>query len=452
MNRQYTPENAVNELLSFIDRSPSAFHTVHTAASLLDKAGYTPLFEGDAWELVPGGRYYVTRNLSSIIAFRMPLGTPTGFSIAASHSDFPSFKIKEQGEILSGEFTRLNTEKYGGMICSTWLDRPLSVAGRVVYEEGGALKTALVNIDRDLLLIPNVAIHMNRNLNDGFKFNPAVDTVPLFGGNGAKGKFLSMIAENAGVEKERILGTDLFLYPRVPGSIWGADNEYVSSRSLDDLQCAFSTLKGLLLSDGNPQNTENGTVPVCAILDNEEVGSQSKQGAASTFLYDLLRRIAGEKSEEDFRRMLSSSFLLSCDNAHGVHPNHPEYADGQNRVSLNGGIVIKFNAAQRYTTDAVSEAVVKYLCRKADVPVQFYANRSDIGGGSTLGGIATTRVSINSADIGLAQLAMHSCYETAGVKDTAYLVALGRNLLLLSAHSGRRRLLSARLGPALRLL
>lgn len=423
-----TEISAAKELLSFIDRSPSAFHTVKTAEEMLNAAGFTALFEGDAWELTPGGRYYVARNGSSLIAFQMPCRPLTGFSVAASHSDFPCFKVKEQGEILTGKFTRLNTEKYGGMICATWLDRPLSVAGRVIYEEEGTLKTALVNVDKDLLLIPNVAIHMNRTLNDGYKFNPAVDTVPLLGGScgsGGGGKFLAIIAESAGLSEKQILGADLFLYCRTPGSIWGADGEFVSSRSLDDLQCAFASLKGLLEAEISP---ENGAVPVCAIFDNEEVGSSTKQGAGSTFLYDTLRRIAGNAGEEEFRRLLTSSFLLSCDNAHGVHPNHPEFSDGQNCVQLNGGVVLKFNAAQRYTTDAVSEAVVKYLCRKAEVPVQYYANRSDIAGGSTLGGIATTKVSIVSADVGLAQLAMHSCYETAGVKDTQAMIRLCKTL------------------------
>ncbi len=417
---EYNNRQVSESLLNFINKSPSSFHAVANLTAKLDEKGYTRLTEGKKWNLERGKGYYITRNASSVIAFNIPECDITGFNIAASHSDFPCFKLKDNCEISSGEFIRLNTEKYGGMICSTWLDRPLSVAGRIVVKEGDSIKIKLVDIDRDLLLIPNVAIHMNGKVNDGFSFNAAVDTVPLYGCRGEGKGILKEVAETAGVNPDDILGTDLFVYSRLPGTVWGSENEFISSRSLDDLQCAFSNLEGFLAAK------TSSAVPVFACFDNEEVGSSTKQGAASTFLYDTLRRICISEDEESFRCKLASSFLLSCDNAHGVHPNHPEYADGQNQVKLNGGIVIKFNAAQKYTTDSVSESVVKLLCKRADIPVQVYANRSNMGGGSTLGGIATTKVSINSADIGLAQLAMHSSYETAGIKDTACLIELSK--------------------------
>lgn len=418
--KQFDHLSISKELFDFIDRSPSSFHAVKSLADLLEAQGYTRLFEGERWTLEEGRGYYVTRNGSSIIAFRYKEQFD-GFAIAASHSDYPCFKIKDKAE-LSGEFVRLNTEKYGGMICSTWLDRPLSVAGRVILMTEQGIEVRLLDLDRDLLMIPSVAIHMNRAANDGMKYNPAVDTVPLFGGKESKGTFLSLVAKELGVEEEKILGTDLYVYVRQQGCVWGSEGQYVSARALDDLQCAFATTKGFLAAEGG------ASIPVCAVFDNEEVGSSTRQGAASTFLADVLHRICKEKDEEEYYRALASSFLLSCDNAHALHPNHGEYADPENKVRLNEGVVIKFNAGQKYTTDGISEAYVKYLCAKAGVPCQSYANRSDMAGGSTLGNIATTRVSICSADVGLPQLAMHSAYESAGLMDTAYMIELCKAL------------------------
>ena len=410
---------AVNdELLAFIDASPSSFHAVKNLSEMLEKAGFARLSESEEWHLEEGKGYFVTRNGSSLIAFRCKKDFP-GFGISASHSDCPCFKIKDKGE-LAGEFVRLNTEKYGGMIMSTWLDRPLSVAGRVIVSTGKGIETRLLHIDRDLLMIPSVAIHMNRAANDGMKYNPAVDTLPLFGGKDAKGRFTALVAEELGVSEEEILGADLYVYAREKGCVWGCDGEYISARALDDLQCAFASMKGFLAAKSGE------CLPVCAVFDNEEVGSSTRQGAASTFLHDVLLRICGD--EQTLLRRLSSSFLLSCDNAHAVHPNHPEYADAGNRVVLNGGVVLKFNAGQRYTTDGISEAYVKYLCQKNGIPLQSYANRSDIAGGSTLGNIATTKVSVCSADVGLPQLAMHSAYESAGAEDTYSMVRLCKAL------------------------
>lgn len=319
---------------------------------------------------------------------------------------------------------KLNTEGYGGMLCATWFDRPLSVAGRVVVREGKEYAAKLVNADRDLLLIPNMAIHMNREVNKGYSYNNQVDMLPLFGGSGCrKGDFKKLIAEELGVEEDAVCGMDLYLYNRMKPSVWGADNEFISCPQLDDLQCAYTSLTGFLAG------ADDHAVNVFACFDNEEVGSGTKQGAASTFLHDTLYRtnLCLGKGEEEFYRAASKSFMLSCDNAHAVHPNHPEKTDEGNCVYINEGIVVKSHAGQKYTSDAVSIAVFRGICEEAGVPLQFFANRSDMAGGSTLGNIAMSQVSMNSIDIGLPQLAMHSSFETAGVKDSYYMVqAVGK--------------------------
>ena len=315
---------------------------------------------------------------------------------------------------------RLNTEKYGGMILSTWLDRALSVAGRIAVNGEKGIETRLVNVDKDLLVIPNVAIHMNRDMNNGVAYNPQVDMLPLFAdcSDGEKRSLMSCVAEAAGVDEEDIMGHDLFLYTREKGRLLGESGEFVLAPRLDDLQCAFSVAKAF--AESVPQQY----VSVCAVFDNEEVGSGTKQGADSTFLEDVLWRIceALGLSRSGYLRMLAGSFLISADNAHAVHPNYPEKADPTNRPYLNGGIVIKYHGSQKYTTDAVSAAKLKSLCKRAEVPFQTYANRSDIAGGSTLGNISTAHVSVSSVDIGLPQLAMHSAVETAGMRDTKYAV------------------------------
>lgn len=409
------------ELLEFLQKSPTAFHSVETIENELKTQGYEKLLEGQTWKITCGGKYYVTRNNTSVIAFHV--GTKLdnyGFNVAASHTDYPTFKIKENAEIeVRNKYTQLNTEGYGGMLCATWFDRPLSIAGRVLVKDGDSVVTKLLNIDRDLVMIPNVAIHMNRSVNDGYAYNKQVDMLPLFGGaDTKKGDFKKLIAKELGVEEKDIYGSDLYLYNRMAPSIWGANEEYISSPHLDDLQCGFTTLKGFL----NGYNEESINVYAC--FDNEEVGSGTKQGAASTFLYDVLVRInkALGKDEEDYYRALASSFMLSADNAHAVHPNHPELTDVNNCTYMNEGVVVKSHAGQKYTSDGVSIAIFKALCEKANVPVQFFANRSDAMGGSTLGNIAMAQVSMNSVDIGLPQLAMHSSYETAGIKDTYYMI------------------------------
>lgn len=404
----------VQGLLEFIEKSPTSFHAVEQVRQELLEQGFQELREQEMWRLEQGGQYFVTRNQSSLIAFQVPRGEIGSFRIVASHSDSPTFKIKENPEKESGGYVQLNTERYGGMLCASWFDRPLSVAGRVMIRtDSGEIQSRLVCCGRDLVLIPNLAIHMNRAVNDGYAYNAQTDMLPLYGGPGAKGSFGREIASLAGVEPEQVLCADLFLYNRMKGTVWGAQNEFISAPRLDDLECAYTSLQAFLNGNDRPG------VPVYALFDNEEVGSGTKQGADSSFLETVLRRIVSSAGlpEEQFYAAIASSFMISADNAHAIHPNHPDKTDPTNPVRINGGVVMKFNANQKYTTDAVSGAVFREICRRAGAPLQTFVNRSDMLGGSTLGNIANSHVSLNTVDIGLPQLAMHSCYETAGVQD-----------------------------------
>ena len=397
-------------LMAFLDAAHSVYHAAAYLENTLKEQGYTRLQENESWALAPGGKYYLTRGGTAVLAFRVPEGKTRGFMMSASHADRPTFKVKENGE-LTGKYTRLATEKYGGMLMAPWLDRPLSLAGRVLVETPEGVESKLVDIDRDLLMIPNVAIHMNRSANDGYKWNPAVDTLPLVGGKEAAGKLQKLLTKQAG---GKILGHDLYLYIRQKATVWGIDKEYISSAALDDLQCAWCCTQGFL------EAAEGESIPVLCVFDSEEVGSASLQGAASNLLEAALHRIC-KALQLDEEVMLANSFMVSADNAHALHPNHPEYADAANAPLPGEGIVLKFNANQRYTTDGVSAAIFRRVCQKAGVPVQTYCNRADVPGGSTLGNISLSHVSVPTVDIGLAQLAMHSCYETASVRDGLYL-------------------------------
>ena len=404
--------NTVLALKEYLDRSPSQYHAVENLKQMLLNAGYVQLAESEVWQLQPGKGYFVIRGGSALIAFRIPEGAPTGFMMSAAHSDRPTFKVKENGE-LAGTYTRLATEKYGGMLISTWLDRPLSIAGRAMVETDSGMESCLVNIDKDLLLIPNVAIHMNRKANEGYAWNPAVDTLPLLGGKDAQGKLQALLEEVAG---GKILSHDLYLYLRQAASIWGVDEEFISAQGIDDLACVFGCAQGFLKA--KPGNS----VPVLCVFDGEEVGSATVQGADSGLLESVLERIC-RGCEWDMARLLSQSFMISADNGHAIHPNHPEYADATNTPVVNKGVTLKFNAAQKYTTDGISAGVFRTVCKKAGVQVQTYYNRADIPGGSTLGNISLSHISVPTADIGLPQLAMHSVMETMGVQDIKDLVA-----------------------------
>ena len=406
-------------LCAFLKSSVSAFHAVKNLGDLLEGAGYAPLRESGSWKLQPGGRYYVTRNQSSLIAFSVPERGFAPAMIVAAHSDSPVFRVKQRAELDGqGKYTLLNTERYGGMIMSTWLDRPLSVAGRVVARTQCGLESRLVNVDRDLVLIPNLAIHMNREVNEKGGLNARTDMPPLFGDASARGGFEAAVAEAAGVAPEQIAGSDLYLYNRMAPSVWGPEGCYLSAPRLDDLECAYAALCAFT------EARAGAHMNLLCVFDNEEVGSGTRQGADSTFLQDVLARAAGALGAEgeEMRACLASSFMASADNAHALHPNHPEKSDPTNRPYMNEGVVVKFSANQKYTTDGVSNAAFCEICRRAGVPVQFFANRSDLAGGSTLGNISSAHVSIPAVDIGLAQLAMHSSYETAGTLDAQYMV------------------------------
>lgn len=405
-------------LLKFIRQSPTAFQAVENITAMLDEAGFCPIDEHIPSTLALGGSYYLTRNRSSLIAFTLPPETPAGFLVTASHSDSPMFKLKLNSEFEAGGMLKLDTERYGGTILSTWLDRPLSLAGRAIVRTDSGITSRPVDLDRDIALIPNTAIHLNRSINDGYRYDPARDLFPLIGDASDKGKLKTLIAEAAGCSPEALIGSDLYLYNRTPGTIFGIDSKFFASPRIDNLQCAYATLKGFLASRAKTH------VTVYCLFDNEETGSTSRQGAASPFFKDVLALIADalSLSQVELNRLLASSMLLSADNGHALHPNHPELSDQLNAPRMNGGVVIKFNANQKYTTDALSAAIFGDICARVSVPVQMYANRSDLPGGSTLGNISTTQVALTSVDIGLAQLAMHSSYETAGVADTLYMI------------------------------
>lgn len=396
-------------LFDFIAHCPTAFHTAATVCEALTAAGYTRLAESDAWTLEAGRGYFVSRGASSVIAFRAPEAFG-GFVIAAAHGDSPAPKIKENADLKSEDYTELSVEPYGGMIFSTWFDRPLSVAGRVIVRTEDGIAARLCDLGVPTVVIPNVAIHMNRTMNDGTKLNAAVDLLPLYGGADAE-PLRARVADSLGVAVDDILSADLFVYNPQAGVEW---NGYISAPRLDDLQCVYAALHGFLDAGCG------AAAKVLAVFDNEEVGSRTQQGAASTFLCDVLRRVSAAFGR-DYDAAVAGSLMLSCDNAHAIHPNHPEYADKNHRVRMNGGVVIKYNANRNYATDAWSAALFRVICTRAGVPVQLYANRADMPGGSTLGNIANTQVSLPTVDIGAAQLAMHSAYETAGAADTAYL-------------------------------
>ena len=397
-------------LCDFLNGSRSLYHASALLCRWLEEAGFAFLDEGDDWALQPGGCYYIRRGRSSVIAFRVPQGQPNGYLLSASHCDRPCFKVKENFE-LTGTYTRLAVEKYGGPIIHPWLDRPLSIAGRVLVDTPNGIETRLIDLDRDIALIPNVAIHMDRTVNEGKRWNLAVDTIPLMGGADAAGKLQLLLEEAAG---GKILGHDLYLYLREPARVWGLNEEFICSAALDDLLCVFGCFRGFL----NAAPGKN--VQVLCVFDGEEVGSNSPQAADGDLLSGTLERIS-RCMNYDHNRMLAGSFMVSADNAHAVHPNHPELADPTNAPCINRGVVLKFNADQRYTTDGLSAAVFRKICQIADVPTQVYYNRADMKGGSTLGFISLNHVSIPSVDIGLPQLAMHSCYETAGVQDALYM-------------------------------
>lgn len=403
-----------DDLVEFLQESVTPFHAAATAESWLRAAGFTRLEEADYWNLEPGKGYYTTRNGSSVVAWRVPDHAIGGWRIVASHSDSPTWKIKT--DIVENDgCRRLSVEGYGGMIMSTWLDRPLTVGGRVIVKTEDGIESRLVCIDRDLLVIPSLAIHFQRDINKGHTFNPQVDMQPLWGPAGSR-TLTDLVAEELGVDTADILDSDLQLVTRQAPTQIGPDGEFFMAPRIDDLECAATTLLGFLDAAAE---TDSACAPVWAMLDNEEVGSSSRMGAQSNYLRDVLDRIvdAIPHSGQAMHRAMANSFMLSADNAHATHPNFPQKSDPCAPVRLGGGVVLKYNASQKYTTNAVSGAIFRAICEKADVPVQVFTNRADEAGGSTLGNLQSHTLPIPMADIGLAQLAMHSAVETASVAD-----------------------------------
>ena len=414
-------DRLVDDLFSFIKKSPTAFHAVRNFEEMAEENGFIALDESSRFTLERGRSYYVKRDGASIIAFRIPKKKFSSFSIIAAHTDSPTFAIKRNPEISNTPFyTTLNTEGYGGMIISSWFDRPLSIAGRVFYSDGGVLKSRLVDFGRDLVLIPSLAIHMNREINKGYEYHVQRDVRPLYSlAEGSKG-FSSLLSDASEIAKDSILDWDLYLYNRMAPSLWGERNEFISSTRLDDMECAYLAFRSLIESD------DTQSLSMVALFDNEEVGSSSIRGALSDFLSNIIERISFSLGldREDEMRMYPSSFVLSADNAHAMHPNYPEKGDVTNNVVLNGGVVIKYSANQKYTTSSYTASYVRLLMEGNGIRNQTFFNNSDIPGGSTLGNLSAQKISIPTADIGLAQLAMHSSYESAGRDDVAELLKL----------------------------
>ena len=405
----------INELFDFIENCPSVYHAVAHIKFILNNFGYQELKENESWQLENNKGYYVIRDNASIIAFKTGNKAASSFHITAAHIDSPTFKLKPNYELSAPSYQRLNTEGYGGMIKYSWFDKPLSIAGRVLVQEKNKITERLINLSGHTFIIPSVAPHLLKDGNN-IEFNLQNDTLPLIGldnGISLKEQIEKIILYN---DDEKIISHDLYLYNKEKGNIIGTNHDMIASKKLDDLECAFSALEAFL----EAKNDNN--INVCALFDNEEVGSGSNHGAASTFLTDILERICQTLNKDKYV-LYSSSILLSADNAHAVHPAHPELTDPTNNVYLNKGIVIKYHAGLSYTTNATSSAIFKTILDNNNIPYQEYTNRSDKRGGSTLGHIQLEKLSITSIDIGLAQLAMHSSYETAGAKDVMYMVS-----------------------------
>lgn len=402
------------ELISFIEESPVSFIAIRNIKHLVEKNGYHIIRENNPHSFHLGDKVYFIRNDTSIIALNIgknALKSPC-FHIICSHADSPCFKLKPEIDNKIDLYSRVNVDTYGGLIAPSWLDRPLSVAGRVVINLGDELKSKIVDFNDLTIMIPNVCIHFNRDINSGYNYNFAVDLQPFYSLD-SDITFKEMIAKRLGVEEKDIINHDLFLYSKVNGTLWGEKKEFLSSSRLDDLECAYISAKAFAETDNED------VINVLYIADNEEIGSLSRQGADSDFLPSILKRVS-EHLGFEYEVAIANSFMISADNAHGVHPNHPELTDKDNKCYLNKGIVIKFNGAQAYTSDSISSAIFQRICENVNVPYQFFANRTDMRSGSTLGRYLVSHISMLAVDVGLAQLAMHSSYETAGTLDVKY--------------------------------
>lgn len=418
--------NYAEDVLALLNASPSPFHAVKNMEDRLLEAGFIRLEENKPFRVEKGKGYFLTRNGSSVLAFYVPKDPERGFCLAATHNDSPTFAVKPNPFMNRGENTMLNVEPYGGALYYPWLDRPLSLAGRVFTLEEGQTQCHLVSIDEDLLVIPSLAIHQNREVNRGYDWNAAKDMVPLFTDGKYEGNFASYLKEKLSLPGE-VLSFDLSLYVREKARIVGEKRDLVLAPRLDDLSSAYASLLAFVQTC---KDKPSGYIPLFVSFDNEEVGSLTAQGANSDFLAANLSRLclALGWNEEEKRQAIASSILLSVDNAHASHPNHMDKCDPTSIVNLNAGIVLKYNADQKYTTNGQSAAYVKALCLDLGQPYQEFTNRSDLRGGSTLGNISNSEISLLSADIGIAQLAMHSPVELCGLAD------IDRMADLLQAH------------------
>ncbi|MDO5038968.1 M18 family aminopeptidase [Clostridium sp.] len=416
-----------NELIDFLYNSPTAYHAASSVKEILDKEGFEELFESDSWKVKKGGKYYLKKNDSAVIAFNVGNGEieKDGFRLIGAHTDAPGFKIKPNAEMVGeNHYLKLNTEVYGGPILYTWFDRPLGIAGRVIVKGKSALKpeVKLVNINKPVLVIPSLAIHMNRSVNEGYEFNKQKDTLPLAGFvNESLEKedlLLNLITEELGVNKEDILDFDLFLYEFEKGCIMGVNEEFISAGKLDDQWMVFAGIKALI----NSSDIDATKVMIC--IDNEEIGSLTAQGANSNLIRRTLERIAIalDKNTEEFFRALSNSIMISADLAHAVHPNLPEKHDPTNRPVLGNGPVLKIAASGSYSTEGVAAGIFEAVCKEANVPMQKFVNRSDVKGGTTIGPMSAADLCIPVVDMGAPILGMHSVRELATVKDNFYSV------------------------------
>lgn len=408
--------SVTKELMDFINKTPNAFQCIENLKKMLDKNGYQELFEYEKWDHIKG-KYYVVRGDSSLIAFNSSHQLENrGFHIVAAHTDSPSFSIKPNCIIENAGYLQLNIEGYGSMINHTWLDRPLSIAGRVIFKNHhGEIISKMINIDKDLLVIPSQAIHMNREVNQKNNLNHQIDMIPILSlkeKGACENAFTNLLLNEIKDQNIRILDYDLYLYNRDQAKKLGEKGEFLLAPRLDDLACLYPSLKGFMDS----QSLQS--INVFCAFHNEEIGSGTKQGADSNFLLDTLTRIT-DSLDLDLYQTLSQSFIVSADNAHAIHPNALSKFDPTNHAELNKGIVIKHHI--NYTTDSLSSSIFKEICHYANVPYQDFSCRSDMPCGKTLGGISTSHVAVNSVDIGLAQLAMHSSNELIGVDDPKYL-------------------------------
>lgn len=418
-------ENLINDLVDFLNKSHSEYNACNNIKNILLENNFIELNEGDNFEVERGKNYFLTRNDSSIVAFKIPaMLRRFDFTIMASHLDSPCLKIKMDNGVRSYGYHKLNVEVYGGLITSTWLDKPLSIAGRIFYKNNDKVETKIIDIDKPVLIIPNVCIHFNRNINNGFIYNPEVDLKPIMSLGEENNSIMKLLCSYTSLKEEDVISYDLNVYNYEKSMVGGINNEFLISPKIDNLESAYLSLRSFLDSG----ETEN--IKVYVSFDNEEIGSETYGGADGDFLKNTLKRISNSLgfSENNFYAALANSFLVSIDNGHAVHPNHPELSDPNNLVYLNKGPIIKFNSNMAYMSDAYTSSLVVDVCKKNNIPYQFFYNKSDVRGGSTLGALSTSQIGIKTCDIGCAQLSMHSSYETAGTKDVDYMYELIKDI------------------------